>query len=469
MSASGGFRSLVLVTLRKGFPRVTEPAEAKLVDGEQEHIAPVEASEMRLARGLFYLGILTLGESAFRVPPGLTPSQIAFILALASAALAALRGARLPRLPGPMLIAVGLFAFGGAISSVGAISPAGSTKEVLHGVYVLLLWPLLGAMVIRTREQLVIALGLWAVSGAIDGIAALSQLTSVHLPGTVTAAGRYQGFTMQQNDLGGVAAVGLTPAMVFAARGTLPTALWRLFVVALVVAALVLSGSVAGMAGAIVATVIWLSSPAARSRFPSRVAATVAVAALSSFGVLALAGNRVLTPTQRVQQVTRPGAGSANIRVIVAEAAWRRIKRDPIIGTGLDTLDTTVLIFYKHYPVLEQVHVLPIAAWYEAGIFGLIGILGLLGCITAIARRMLRQSRFADHQIISWALLGSLAAFLVEVMTGPMVFQVYAWVAPVMVVSWSAIVTVSEKRTSPGNGTGKQQRCSAMTASELRG
>src|SRR5207302_6267100 len=128
--------------------------------------------------------------------------------------------------------------------------------------------PWVGAMVISTRPQLMTVLGLWAISAAVDGIGALSQVVHAPLPGTgaLEGGGRYVGFTLHPNDLGGVAAVALVPALLFATSGDRSrSASWIRWVpVPLVAVALVLSGSVSGMAGAVLALLVWLSSLAIR-------------------------------------------------------------------------------------------------------------------------------------------------------------------------------------------------------------
>jgi O-antigen ligase len=426
--------------LRRGSPRIAEAIRGPQAAAERETAPTAEPLELRFARGLFYLGILALGESVFRLPPGLTISEIAFILALAFCALAILRGAPVSPVPAPVGVAVGVFALGGAISSLGAQSPPQSTAQVLHAIYVLLLWPWVGVMVIRNRRQLLTTFGFWAVSGAIDGLGALAQLAHMHLPGTVAEVGRYEGFTTHPNDLGGVAGIALVPGLVFATRATWTPAWLRWLVVVLDVAALVVSGSVAAMAGATLALLIWLSSPAVRSS--SRV--VVALVALCAFGVLAVASGRVISPTQRLAQVTGAGTGSAHDRLSVAEAAWKRIQHQPFVGTGLDTPDTAVVIVSQGLSGPYQVHGLPIAAWYETGIFGLAGMLGLLGWLALLGWRTVRRSSSRDQQMISWALLGAFAAFLVELMTEPMVFEAYDWIVPVLILAWGAVMAFPE-------------------------
>jgi hypothetical protein len=441
---AAGLLVLTLLAIRRG-SRAALKTRVKLIDrGQGKQATGLEPVELRAARALFYVGMVTLAEPAFRA--GLTISEFAFIGAFVLCVLAVIRGSPVPSVPAPVIVAVGVFLFGAAISSLGAQSPPRSAVQVLHAAYVLLLWPWVGVMVIRTRRQLLTALGLWACSAAIDGIGALAQVAGIHLPGTsASEQGRYEAFTVHPNDLGGAAGLALVPALVFATCATRARSrVWlRWLPLPLIAAALVLSGSISGMAAAVLGLLVWLSSPAIRSS--SRVA--VVIAALCAVGALSVAGARVTSPAQRLAQITSPGVGSAQDRISDAEAAWQRIKKDPIVGTGLDAPDTGVAIISHGVTTAYQVHGLPIAAWYEAGIFGLAGLLSVIGCFAVIGWRVVPRSRSSDDQLIAWGLLGVFAGFLVEVMTQPMVLQGYDWIIGVLLIAWASVVAL-ERPTS---------------------
>ncbi|HEY3728976.1 MAG TPA: O-antigen ligase family protein [Solirubrobacteraceae bacterium] len=402
--------------------------------------APPERAELRLARLVFYLGTLTLGQSALRFAAGLTVSEFLFFGALALCVLAGLRGEGFTGVPSPIAVAVGIFVLGGALSSFDAQSPGGSAYQVMHALYVLLLWPCVGAMVLRSRGQLVAAIGLWSLSAALDGLDALAQLVGLHVLGPVRQGNRMTGLTENPNDLGGVTSIALVPALFIATdktAGRSPSrqALWWA-IVALVGTGLVLSGSVAGMAAAAGALLIWLSSPLVRASARIAVLAT----AVCALAVVVAAGTRISSPIQRVTQVTSPASagnnGSGQDRISVAEQAWPRIKRDPVVGTGLDVNDSDVTIISHAYSVPYQIHGLPLAAWYETGLFGLIGLLGLIGVLAVLGWRGVAAARDEDDALVGWALLAALIAFVIEAMTQPLVFQQYGWVTGVMLVAW---------------------------------
>lgn len=442
--AGAGGLLLAALMVRHGLARRALPADAAARgvpdagDHEPDVTAAVpEAPELRLARKLFYGGCLLVGFQSYRYG-GLTLSESLFIAALACCAVCILRGGELRGLPGPLIAAALVFAVGAGISSVDAQSPTSSAYQLVHGLYVLLLWPAVGALVLRTRRQVVTAVTLWGLSAALDGVGALGQLAGVHWLGLTAASGRMTGFTEHPNDLGGVCAMALVPALMVTTRpaaGRLARGLgWP--VVALIAAGLTLSGSVSSMAAAAVATLLWMSSPAVGAA--SRVA--VAAAVIAVMGVAVIGGGRVSSPLQRLSQIGNAASangGSLQDRLSIAAQAWPRIKQDPFVGTGLDTADSGLLIISHGGTGAYQIHGLPLAAWYQTGVIGMLGLLGVLAALVATAWRSMRSALDTDEFVIGLALLASVLTFIIFAMTQPMVFQQYGWISAVFAVAWS--------------------------------
>ena len=239
-------------------PGVTPKTAQPLESAEGDASEPVT---LRTARLLFYLGTITVTQYSWRVVGGLTISEVAFIAAFALCCFAVIRGSAVARVPGTLIAGVTLFAVGGAISSLGAISPPESFTVVAKAIYVMLLWVWTGAMVLRTRQAVITALTLWAVSAAVNGIGAIAQAAGV-LSGF--ADSRALGFTTHPNDLGGAEGIALVPALMVAARSTGasgPVAAARWLLPALVAAGLLLSASIAGMIAAFVAFVVLAERP----------------------------------------------------------------------------------------------------------------------------------------------------------------------------------------------------------------
>src|SRR3954453_17773178 len=117
-------------------------------------------------------------------------------------------------------------------------------------------------------------------------------------------------------------------------------------------------------------------APAVRAPGREAVVTGIAFALLA----VALVGGKTTSPTERVAQVTsssgtRAGSGTANARIRTVERALTRIEQNPVVGVGFDGAGGAVTVIDKGNETQYQVHSAPIAAWYEAGVFGVIGIL----------------------------------------------------------------------------------------------
>jgi O-antigen ligase len=465
-----GLLTLSIVALRRGLRarETTEPAPAT-------HLPSPEAapSGLRLARGLFFAGCLLVGQLSLRYVAGLTVSEAMFIAAVGVCAFAGVRGRPIASLPMPMIAAVAIFVVGGAISSLDAQSPPSSAFQLFHAIYVFLLWPWAGAMVLSNRRHVAIALTLWSVSAAIDGAAAVAQLSGVHVLGLASPGNRMTGFTMHPNDLGGVTAVALVPALMVATRraagrsGLIGTLAW--VPVALTAIGLALSGSVSAMAAGAVAILVWLSWPAVRA--PARL--SIAAAVVAALVVVMAAGARVNSPIQRLAQVanaTSQNGGSVQDRVAIAVQAWPRIVKDPFVGTGLDAADSGVTILSHGYTAGYQIHGLPLAVSYQAGVVGMLGLMALIVVLGSLGWTALRAGTTEDDALVGLALLGAFVAFVIFAMTQPMVFAPYEWIIGVFTLAWWNLVTEPETTASlaPIRPGGKRSRAQVGLSRVMR-
>jgi O-antigen ligase len=403
---------------------------------------PASDRILRIPRLLFYLGSLTLTEAVWRPAAGLTVSEIFFLLALGATGIAFLAGRPGARVPQGLIIGVAIFALGGAISSIGSEFPRSSVSQTLQGIYVMLLWAWTGATVLRTRQQVVVALGCWTFSSALNGFAALLQVMDVSWLGGALQGSRATGLTDHPNDLGAACAIALVPALMLATT-RLPGRGWRggmmtpvgWCLLGLTAIGVILSASVGAMFAALIAILVWLLAPAVRA--PGRLAVVAALAV--SIAGLTLAGGAVTSPVKRFEDVTRNGvsaeSGSGTTRLKIVRRAWPRIESNPIVGKGLDPSGSSVNVISHGSIVSYQVHGGPIAVWYQAGIFGLVGIVIVVWTLLQGAWRTLGAGDQTDV-LVGLSIIAAFIAFLVNAMTTPFVLQQYGWFTAVMLLAW---------------------------------
>jgi O-antigen ligase len=246
---------------------------------------------------------------------------------------------------------------------------------------------------------------------------------------TTTAWGRMTGFTQHVNDLGGVCALAALPALAIALEKQLSTAARVLasVVMALGLAGLVLSGSVAGMAAASVSLVVWLvmSRPDKRQ-----------LLGLVSLGLVLTAAVYLqqewvgLSPLARIVQVTGSATeetATAWSRIRVYEESWTVIRASPLVGVGLDSGSSTELVG-------DFVHNMFLAVWLQAGFFGLLGLCTMeFAIVSAGVRAAMNRTLPANR--LSIALLGSQAGAIVLSMASPILQQRYAWVPAALILA----------------------------------
>ena len=334
-----------------------------------------------------------------------------------------------------------LFAVGGLISTFESFSPAASTAVVLRVIYLTVIWFSLGAIVLQRKEHVRRTIVLWVISAAFSGFGAIVQLLFGDvIPGTDPSFGRMTGFTQHVNDLGGLSAVALVPALMLALRPSkgVFVPLFRYLPFALVFAGLILSGSVGGFAAAAAAMFLWF----AWSRMSVRTIAILMALAISA-GVLynLQTAEPSATPLERVTRVT----GSQNARgatlwsrVDIYRIALRRVQQNPLVGVGLDHPSASI-------DNLEP-HNLLIGTWFKTGIAGLAGMLLILLAVLRAGWPTLRIRRPAED-LAGVALLCAFVAFVTFSMSEPILYSRYGWIPAALLTALRGIemrATVAE-------------------------
>jgi hypothetical protein len=414
-----------------------EDGDAVVTPPEEADPQRPELPELRLARLFLYLGAATVAAGSWRLPIGPTVSEGAFGVAFALCVLAVLRGAPIARVPRIVVIGAALFILGGIVSSAAAVQPVESGFSMVRAVYAMLLLAWTISMLLRGRADLFLLLTLWTASVALNGAVSIVDLAG--------SGGRQTGLSAHPNELGGGAAIALVPALMlasFAREGSTAT-LARWGVVGLVAAALFTSGSVAGMAGATLGIIVWLSTPKIGS-----LGRIVIVVALIGAVTVASALGGITPPTERLADVSAaPGktdsSGSGSFRLASVEAAWTKISADPFVGQGLASPQRGVGFITGSSSYYTDVHSSPIAAWYEAGILGMIGLIVVFaGLVSSGWREALRVDD--EWHRVGWSLVAAVCAYAVTASAGPLYFEGYGWIAAGSLVGWWSLASRSQ-------------------------
>lgn len=369
------------------------------------------------ARWLYYAGMFTMPLLALRFG-STTCSDYLFFAALGVTVVDVLADSsyRVSALPPLLLVGLGLVGSGALVATAGhSLDPIGSVGILARLVYLLTIWFLLGATVLRTPEHLRTAVTAWVAGAALCGFVGVGQVVGL-VPGGLDPTGRVAGLAQHVDALGGLTSIAAIPALLLAYT------MRKIRYVACAVgtlSGLVLSGTVgAGLALLGGLLVCLVSSELTRAVL---VAAAIAGAALvygAATGHLQTNSN----PIERFQQTT--GAdGTLAVRVEVVKVAWQHIQEEPLIGTGLDDRSSRIYSYTSGHT--HQVHNTVVQLWYEAGLLGVIGILLILTSFFTIAWQSVTRSRGRDRALAS-ALLASVLTFVLLAMSQPLIYQRFA-------------------------------------------
>lgn len=378
-----------------------------------------------IARLLFYLGMASLGQLTLRPAFATTASDFLFLGALAATLATPRKG--LPASHGwsPQLyLGIALLALGAVLSMFGAEHRAAAALVTIKFLYLTAVWFWLAAQLLVTRQHVRFATTCWVGSVAVSGLVAVMQFfTGSWLPDVASAWTRMPGTGQHVNDLGGMAAVALLPALTLGG-GRLRDA-FRVVAGGAIFAGLLLSGAVAGLLAAVASLIAWVAIERAYLR---GVLLALALVAGGVFLYGTAADAAVPTPLSRLQEVTRARGdpqSTAWSRIETFEAAMNRIAASPLIGTGMSAEDAVTSTGYV-------VHNIVLGPFDRAGLFGGLGILLILGAITRSGLTTVRGAA-ADERALACALFSAFFAFVVFGMSAPILFQRYGWVAAALV------------------------------------
>jgi hypothetical protein len=383
---------------------------------------PEDALWLARLRGLALGGAaLTLAMSAWKAIGPLTASDLflfaAVVLLVPRFDIANARAVWVPGL------AIALIAVGGVIGT--AVAGAGFRGSAENLV------PLLAAsfggllLVVCWRpglEQIKSFSWLWIAGGVISALVAL-LIPDLHM------FLRPSGLTPQSNHLAIISLilVGVTLGVI-AAEPTRNRVLLGLAAASILFAAIVASGSRAGLAAALL--VVLLALIATRNRVT--VAITVGVLVVG----VALALGGVAGEDNALSRLGKGGTERGVRREAVNTAGWERFKGDPVTGVGFEA-------------VLEP-HNFPLMLGSSAGLLGLIGgamliVLALWIYAVAVWKRM------AEHPAFG-AMVAGLAAAVIGYLAASM-FQNVLWDRNV----WIAIALMTWAAAAIGRDLGSDE------------
>ncbi len=380
-----------------------------------------DTADVRIARYAYYAGFLFIGQLTIRPALSLTLSDYLFLVSLTLVLMAILRDHAVPgHISRPIFIGSYLLALGAVFSAFGSATPLPSLLVALKFMFVSLVWFWLGTIVLQRSEHVRTAAICWMLSATLNGIGALAQMFSATIiPGTTSSWGRMTGFTQHMNDLGGSSAVAFGVAVSLVAVAPGPARLRRLGALALVIAGLILSGSVGALLAAAAAAIVLVTC--ARPSPSVFLIALIGTAAILGYGRLQQSEGAP-TPLQRVQRVSEDG-GTLWTRVDAYRAAASRIADNPLLGVGFapeGALTNTG----------SQVHNALLGAWYQGGVLAAAGLATVIGASLATAIHVRKRARTPAERMLVTGLLAGLVAYLVFGLSAPTLFSRYGW-APV--------------------------------------
>ena len=402
----------------------------------------VAALDLRFPRLLYYCGIVSIAQLTIRPALSFTLSDWFFLAALGATCAQLLATRRSPGAVGfvPVLLGIGIFSLAAFASSFGAQDPIQSLSTIARLVYLTVVWFWLGTVLLREPGHLKRAVTLWVISVALSGAAAIAQLLlgNVIPGGAVASYGRDSGFAQSVTDLGGMASAALVPALMLLAFSSLRRRLGLLAggCIVLIVAGLMLSGSVGSLLAAGVVIAVWAVS----SQLQTRLFVLLCVVGLGGFLVLNAqqqAGGE--SPFQRITTVGNAAdrnSGTLWSRVATYQVAWERIQENPLLGVGLDSQSAHANAF--------RVHDVLLGAWYETGLVGAAGVLILLIAVGVIGMRTIREARSAQERALALALLLGFVAFVVYLLGEPFLYERYGWISVALLLALRA----QQRRTS---------------------
>lgn len=343
---------------------------------------------------------------------GLAPVDLLFGVVLAAAALEVGRRGEPLRLPGLLTLPLALLVLAigaGAVAGLANGASAGDVVNAARQLPYLILLPLVVVNVIRTRQEVLLALGLGVALAVLKAV--LGLLTVATGRGRLVDGSTITFYEPVGNWLMLVALLGVLAALVLRVRDRLPV--WVLVGAPFLLASLALSLRrsfwIALALGALLVLVLGVSPLGRRLLAPTAVLVAAGVWALGSVGF------QLQGPVAERVASLDPGRIQANVedRYRLDERAnvLADIGARPVTGLGLAVGWSSAArgLPVEHENGRDYVHMVTLWYWLKLGVLGLTGYLALMAASCATAWRVWRR---ADDPLLRSAGLAGLCSLV---------------------------------------------------------
>jgi O-antigen ligase len=352
----------------------------------------------------------------------------------------------------PYVVPIGIVVVSGALATFLGAYPAAGIQAILQDLF-LLGWAATVATVARTPHALVTIMGIWSWSAV--SWAAFLVLTTITgldaLAGIDTSQGARASLTF--GDENGAAAYFAISLVVVLACGTPRRFAARLVAVTFVVAALLLTGSLAGIVS-IPTIILMIAASSAWRRWGLAPALAISLAFILTGGALLwlatssdLVDEASASRFALIRDSLGRGRQSSGTRALLVTETADLIRTGPLIGRGPGSTRPSLEALQAPYP--KEAHNDFVAALAERGIGGLLGVVLLFGAVgwrlVSIAVRPMDPA-FARVVPRPYVLLGAMPslavfAFTHEVLHDRAVWTFFGVVAALVL--WSKAETVT--------------------------
>jgi hypothetical protein len=346
-----------------------------------------------------YVATASVAMNAVRLTSAVTLSDLFMALAAAALLLTSPKLV-LSRLQATALAGAGLIVFGGLAGSFFSTDAAGSAGALLRfsiasaGTLLLLFaWQ-------PSRAEVEIAAWAFVVSACISAAYALL------LEPPELFRDRNAGLTVHPNHLAVVSLMAMGPALAFCRRPGPVRAVAGAAVI-LLVAALVVSGSRAGVVGLVGLLPVFLLHARGRP------VATWALAAAAGGLLLVLSGAVELPGGNAVERLLSlgdtPVAASNEGRLERLQRSVGVVEENPLFGAGFENA--------------REAHNVFLQVWASAGVFGLVGLVLVFGSVLL----PLLRSRAGSVDLVSLGLIAGFAGFVCASLFQNQLWDRYVW------------------------------------------